>query len=223
MVEVALHAEPRTEKGKEAAARLRRRGMVPAVVYGRGRENVNVAVNAREVERLLLSGHGSGLIHLHLAEGKKKPAVTPVLLKEVQRDSLRGSVCHLDLYVVALDQPVTAQVPIVVQGDEKRRDLGGIVQHVLRHLEISALPASIPERLEADVATLPVGHSLHVKDLLLPKGVKALTPPEDVVVTIVSPTREKVEEEKPEGEEEAAEPEVVAKGKAEENEGKGEK
>ncbi|MGE5553012.1 MAG: 50S ribosomal protein L25 [Betaproteobacteria bacterium] len=213
MAEVTLSAKPRTETGKEAAARLRQQGMVPGVVYGVGRENIKVAFNAREVERLVLGGHASRLIHLQLGEGGKRGA-TPVLIKEIQRDPVRGAITHLDLYAVAMDHAVTTQVPIVIHGEEKRRDLGGIVQHVLHHLEISALPADIPEHLEADVSTLPVGHSLHVKDLALPKGVKALTPAEDVVVTIVAPTREKVEEEKPEGEA-AAEPEVVAKGKAE--------
>ncbi|MDI6871875.1 MAG: 50S ribosomal protein L25 [Bacillota bacterium] len=223
MTEVALSAERRTERGKEAAARLRGRGMIPAVVYGVGRENVNVALNAREVERLLASGRASGLIHLHLDEGEKKLKPTPVLIKEVQRDPVRGSVRHLDLYAVAMDHAVTTHVPIVVHGEEKRRNLGGIVQHVLHSLEISALPADIPEHVEADVSRLPVGHALQVKDLALPKGVKAVTPPEDVVVTIVAPTREKIEEAAPEAEE-GAEPEVVAKAKAEEEQkGKEEK
>lgn len=212
MAEVKLAAERRTERGKEAAARLRGQGLTPAVVYGQGKDNVNVALRTREVERLLASGHASGLIHLEMAEGKKKKSSLPVLIKEIQRDPVKGHVLHLDLFAVALDHPVTAQVPVVVHGEEKRRALGGIVQHVLHHLEVSALPADLPEHVEADVSALHVGHSLHVKDLALPKGVKALTPPEDVVVTIVAPTREKVEEEAPEGEE-AAEPEVVAKGK----------
>lgn len=218
MGEVKLAAERRTERGKEAAARLRARGLTPAVVYGAGKPNVDVAIGTKDLERLLASGHASTLIQLELDEGKKKKTALPVLVKEVQRDPVKGGVIHVDLYAVAMDHAVTTQVPIVVRGEEKRRGLGGIVQHVLHHLEISALPTELPEHVEADVSTLQIGQALHVQDLTLPKGVKALTPPEDVVVSIVAPTREKVEEETAEGE--AAEPEVVGKGKGEEAEGK---
>ena len=219
MAEVRLGAEKRTGKGKGAAAALRRQGMIPAVVYGPGKPNLEVALNAREVERVLSTGHGSRVIDL-LLEEDGKDRTTPVLIKEIQRDPIQGSIRHLDLYAVAMDHPVTTEVPIVVRGEEKRRDLGGIVQHVLHHLQISALPANLPEFVEADVSNLPVGHSLHVQDLTLPKGVKALTPPEDVVVSIVLPTRERAaeEEEKPEGEE-GAEAEA-AKGKEEAKEEK---
>lgn len=218
MTELKLKAERRTGKGTAEAARLRAQGLVPAVVYGAGQPSQIVTVNAREIERLLASGHASALIHLEMDEGKKKQT-TPVLIKEVQRDPLRGSVRHLDLHAVAMDHSVNAPVPIVIRGEEKRRDLGGIVQHVLHHLEVSALPADLPEHIEADVSKLHIGHSLHVRDLALPKGVKAVTHAEDIVATIVAPTREKVEEAE-EGGGEAAAPEVVGKAKAE---GEGEK
>lgn len=219
MAEARLSARKRTEKGKRAAAGLRRQGMVPAVVYGPGKPNFAVTLDAREVERVLSSGHGSKVIDLALEEDGKVQE-TPVLIKDLLRDPIRGSVRHLDLYAVAMDHPVTTEVPIVVRGEEKRRDLGGIVQHVLHHLQISALPADLPEFVEAEVSTLPVGHSLHVQDLTLPKGVKALTPPEDVVVSIVLPTRERVEEGEAEAEgAEGAEAEA-AKGKEEAKEEK---
>lgn len=219
MAEARLSARKRAEKGKRAAARLRRQGMVPAVVYGPGKPNFAVTLDAREVERVLSSGHGSKVIDLALEEDGKVQE-TPVLIKDLLRDPIRGSVRHLDLYAVAMDHPVTTEVPIVVRGEEKRRDLGGIVQHVLHHLQISALPADLPEFVEAEVSTLPVGHSLHVQDLTLPKGVKALTPPEDVVVSIVLPTRERVEEGEAEAEgAEGAEAEA-AKGKEEAKEEK---
>lgn len=223
MADLKLTAERRAGKGKEAAAELRGQGLVPAVVYGAGVENQSIVVTAREVERLLSSGRASALIQLELAEGKKKKKATPVLIKEIQRDPIRGTVRHLDFYAVAMDHAVVTQIPVVVRGEDKRRDLAGIVQHVLHHLEVSALPGDLPEHVEVDVSTVPMGHSLHVADLTLPKGVKAVTPTEDVVVSIVAPTRGPAEEEKPEAEAGAAEPEVVARGKAEGEEAKEEK
>jgi large subunit ribosomal protein L25 len=222
VAELKLTAARRTEKGKQAAARLRAEGRVPGVVYGAGTENTKVTLDAKELGRLLQGGHSSGLIQLELDEGQKQAKPTPVLIKEVQRDPLKGSARHVDLYAVAMDHEVTTQVPVVVRGEEKRRALGGIVQHVLHRLEISALPGDLPERVEVDVATFPIGHLVHVGDLALPKGVKAVTPAEDVVVSIVAPMREVAGEEEKPAEEAAAEPQVVAKGKGD-DEGKGEK
>ncbi|MGE5509597.1 MAG: 50S ribosomal protein L25 [Chitinophagales bacterium] len=215
MAEVKLAAVVRKEAGKSAAAGLRAQGLVPAVVYGAGKTNLNVAVAVKELERLFASGHATGLIRLEVGGGQRAVA-TPVLIKEVQREPVTHAIQHVDLHAVALDQAVTAAVPIIVHGEEKRRGLGGVVQHVLHTLEVSALPTDLPEHVEVDVSTLPVGHSLHVKDLALPKGVKAHTDPDDVVVTIVAPTRERVEgeaEAETEAEKEAAEPEATPKGK----------
>lgn len=209
MAEFKLSAVARPGTGKSAAAGLRAQGLVPAVVYGVGKASLSVAVPAKDLGRLLASGRASGLVQLELGEGAAKQT-TPVLIKEVQREPVTHSIQHVDFHAVALDQKVTAAVPIIVHGDDQRHGLPGVVQHVLHTLEVAALPAAIPERVEVDVSELPVGQSLHVRDLVLPKGVKAQADPDDVVVTIVAPIRERVEDEaEAEGEagKEAAQPE----------------
>jgi large subunit ribosomal protein L25 len=140
-----------------------------------------------------------------------------VLIKDVQRDFLKGGLKHLDFLEVAMDHLVATAVPVVIHGEEQRRNQPGVIQHVLHSLEVSCLPGEIPEHVIVDVSTLDVGHSIHAGDLKLAPGIKVLTPPEDVVVAILSPTREKVEEQPGA---EGVVPGVVGKSKAEEKEAK---
>lgn len=215
MVEPVISAKVRERQGTSASAALRRNGRIPGIVYGAGTENLLIDVDAKDVERLYASGHATGLIALTLGDGAGERR-RKVLIKDVQRDFLKGGLKHMDFLEVAMDHPVTTAVPIVIHGEEQRRNQPGVVQHVMHTLEISCLPGEIPEHVIVDVSTLDVGHSIHAGDLSLGRGIKVLTPPEDVVVTIVSPTREKVEE-KPE---EGVVPDVVGKGKGEEKEAK---
>ncbi|NLG84350.1 MAG: 50S ribosomal protein L25 [Firmicutes bacterium] len=208
-MELVLQAETRTERGTGAAPKLRGAGFIPAVVYARGFHET-IKVSRRELERLVAHGGTSRLLKLAIQRGKKVEE-QPVLIKELQRDPVKEDIIHVDFQAVAMDQPVTTEVPVRLVGAEKRHKEGVLIELLLHALSISCLPNAIPEAITVDITNLPVGESLHVRDLTPPAGVKILTPADEVVVTIALPAG--VEEVTPTGE--AAEPELVTEKKEE--------
>ncbi|MDI3280958.1 MAG: 50S ribosomal protein L25, partial [Bacillota bacterium] len=154
---------------------------------GRG-ENRLLKVEARALNRLVHEGAVGHLVDLSYTRGEKKQT-RPVLIKEIQRDPVRGHLLHVDFHAVAMDEPVTTMVPVVLTGEGRRVSDGGIIQHGIRELEISCLPVHIPEHIEVDVSGLKLGESLKVGDLKVSKEIQILTPPEDVVVSVVAPAK----------------------------------
>lgn len=184
MVEAVIKAEKRDGKGKGAAHTLRRQGLIPGVVYGLGRPSETVAVDGRELSRFLASESGATMFTLQVGKNG-----VPVLLKEVQRNPLTGDVLHVDFYMVNLNEPVHTVVPLHFVGEEKRVSDGGVVQHGLRQVEVKCLPAKIPEHIEVDLSGVKLGDSLTVADLKVDEGIEILTPAEDIVASVIAPTR----------------------------------
>jgi large subunit ribosomal protein L25 len=181
-----LNARPRQERGKSAARALRRSGQVPAVVYGHGDETRTVSVDAHELELLLsrISVENT-IIDLRIEGG----ATTPALIREVQYHPSRPQLLHLDLYQVHAGEKLHLEVPIRLTGSPYGvREQGGILQEVLRDLQVECLPRDIPEAIEFDVTELNVGDSVHVRDLSAPNA-QILNDPELVVCTVTTPTR----------------------------------
>lgn len=216
-----LEAKRREEKGRSAARQARRDGKVPAIVYGRGEETYMVEVDAKQLERMLHHGLGEhGMLDLKIQHGRSKKRQT-VLIREVQHHPVTGEVLHVDFYHIDLEQKISASVPITLIGHADGVKMGGILEHTLRELEIECVAKKMPERVELDVTNLELGHSYHVRDLVLDGDLHVVTDPNRAVATIVTPRlREEAalaaEEAVPE--EEAAEPEVVGKEKEEEEE-----
>ncbi|MDR7482753.1 MAG: 50S ribosomal protein L25 [Armatimonadota bacterium] len=199
MERVALKAQARAGVGKGVARALRRQGMVPGVLYGHGRAPRPLAVDARALNAVLRTHAGLNvLIDLEVA-GNGEPAT--VMVKEVQRDLFRHEPIHVDFCAVSLSATLQAHVPIVLKGVPKGVAEGGVVEHHLREALVECLPTQIPDSLEVDISALGVGRSLHASDLTPPEGVRLLTPPEEVVVTVVAP---RVHEEAPAAAPEAA-------------------
>ncbi|MCL6614928.1 MAG: 50S ribosomal protein L25, partial [Firmicutes bacterium] len=192
-----------------AAHRLRRAGLVPAVIYAKTSAET-LKISRREIERLVAHAGTSRLIRLSISRGGKVEE-RPVLIKEVQRDPVKEEVIHVDFQAVAMDKPIHTHVPVHLAGVEKRQKEGVLVEHLLHEIEISCLPGAIPEAITVDVADLPVGESIHVRDLAAPAGVKILTAGEEVVVTVALPAAAEAAP----AATEAAEPEVVAEKKEE--------
>ena len=185
-MELTLQAEVREEKGTGAAHRLRREGFIPAVVYSKaGSEPLRVS--SRETERLVGFAGTGRLVSLAIKRGKKT-VNTPVLIKELQRNPLRGEIIHIDFHAVALDKAITTHVPIHLAGEEKRLHDGSIIELFLREIEVSCLPTEIPEGFTLDISGLTRGVGIHVRDLTPPAGVKLVTPGEEVIVTAAVPT-----------------------------------
>lgn len=212
--QVTLQAESRTQTGKGAARSLRREGKVPAVIYGHGREPEALVIDSAVVSRALASATAATV--LDVVVGDRAPV--RALLREVQRNPIRATdILHLDLYEVHADEKITVSVPVHLVGTaDGVRNFGGVLDQVLRELEIEVFPADIPESIDVDVTNLTIGHSLYVRDIHLEKA-EILNDPDIPVATIVAPRAEEVVA--PVVEEPAAgEPELIRKPKAEEEE-----
>jgi large subunit ribosomal protein L25 len=194
-----LKVAERDEFGSRESRRLRRSGFVPGVVYGAGSETRPFQVPEREVSNIL--AHGGALIDVQFDGGK----ATPVVVKEQQRDPVRGSLVHLDLLEVRLDEAIESEVPIELLGAEDAPgvDVGGVLEHVTHAITVEALPTEIPESIPADVSGMEIGDTLQLSAVPVPEGVKfVVDDPDEVTIATLSPPR--IEEEpEPEVEEEA--------------------
>lgn len=213
---MSVEAELREEFGKNAARRLRRAGSVPAVVYGDQGPSLPLKVDPRQILKILQSESGHNAIFNLEIKGK---APARVMIREWLTDPIQGQLLHVDFVRIARDTKLKVKVPIHITGEAQGVKVqGGILEFVLREVEIECLPDDIPEHIEVDVTPLMIGQNFRVSDLPLGPKVKVLTDPNRVVAHVVVL---KVEEEKPAAEAvEAAptEPEVIRKGKAEEGE-----
>jgi len=176
-----LMVETRGESGSAAARRLRRRGLVPAVLYGRGIAPVALAVNAKSLRELIHAGGQNVVVRLRIESGGDPPTV---MLKEIQRDAIGGGVLNVDFQKISLTEKVTAQVPVILVGEAPGVKQGGVLDQVLREVEVESLPTDIPTSLELDISELEVAHSLHVSDLSAPASVAITSEPSDVIVTV---------------------------------------
>jgi large subunit ribosomal protein L25 len=209
--QASLQAASRTATGKGAARSLRRDGKVPGVIYGHGREAEAVTIDKSALNKMLF-GISAGTTILDVAVDGRAPV--KALIREIQRDSLRpAEILHLDLYEVRGDEEITLAVPIRLIGiPDGVRNFGGVLDHVLRELEVEVLPSNIPDHVDLDVTALAIGHSLFVRDVTV-ENAKVLNDPDTPICTVVAPRTE----EAPAVIEEVAttEPELIRKPKAE--------
>lgn len=213
----AVEVDARQDFGKNAARRLRRSGQIPGVVYGGGGPAIPVAVDPKAILQILHSESGHNAIFTLEIRGK---APTRVMIRDWQTEPVDGHLLHVDLVRIARDTKLKLQVPIHVSGEPIGVKVqGGIFEFVLREVEVECLPDDIPEHFVADVSGLELGKNFRVSDLPLNPKVKILTDPTRVVAHVVELRAEEVA--KPAAEEAVAapgEPEVIRKGKAEEEE-----
>lgn len=213
---LTIEAYPREDFGKNAARRLRRAGQIPAVVYSGGGASIPIVVDPRKLSTVIHSEAGHTAIFNLEIHGK---APARVMLRDWQVEPVYGALLHVDMLRVARDTKLKVKVPIHLTGEAKGVKVqGGILEFVLREVEVECLPDDIPEHIAVDVTELAIGRNLRVSDLPLTPNLKVLTEATRVVAHVVAL---KAEEEKPAAEAvEAApaEPEVIRKGKAEEEE-----
>ncbi|TLM72658.1 MAG: 50S ribosomal protein L25 [Actinobacteria bacterium] len=206
-----IKAARRTVIGK-ASRRLKGAGLIPAVLYGRGRETVSISLDRHDFEQFLAHGAGHTPILRIEVEGEAKPV--DAVIKSIHRDPTKDTVRHVDFLAVSMDRPIHASVTIHFSEECAGVKAGGVFTANLHGVEVEALPKDLPEAIEADISALEVGDNLHVSALIVPAGVTVLTDPDSVVCSVVAP-RVEVEEAAPV--EEAAEPEVIGE-KSEEEE-----
>ncbi|MGB9866608.1 MAG: 50S ribosomal protein L25 [Bacillota bacterium] len=200
---------------KVTPSRLRAEGQLPAVIYGKAKASTPLWVSVRDFAKLLDDYGRTVLVKLQI-NGEDQTFTEHAIIREIQRDVVTGKLLHVDFHKVSLDEPIRTMVPIVVKGEEVVESGGGILQYQLREVEVECLPQQVPEELTVDVSHLKPGDSLTVKQLPLPAGVKVISKPEEVLLLVLSPKA--AEEAAAAPATERTEPEVVAKGKAKEEE-----
>jgi large subunit ribosomal protein L25 len=219
MEEILIKAERRNVLGKQVRA-LRRQGKLPGVLYGRSFEPTPILMDTRDTTRTLAKAASSAILTVEL-EGEKHLA----LLREKQRDFIRGTLKHLDLQVVSMTEKLRTSVAVAVTGESRAiKDYNGILVVNINEIEVECFPQDLPERIVADISKITaIGGSIKVRDLALSDKVTVLEHLDEIVVIITAPA---VEEAAPvaaaaEGAvvaAEGAEPEVIEKGKKEEEE-----
>jgi large subunit ribosomal protein L25 len=193
METVDITVERRAEFRKGAARRLRATGRVPGIIYGPKRQTLAVSVSALEFSRKLAHLEGTHLVRLVSAAGNDPDLHDRVVLvRELQEHPVSGALLHADFYEVDLTARIEVSVPLHFVGKAAGVVTGGILQPVMRELPVECLPTEIPEYLEVDVTPLAIHAALHVRDLRLPEGVRAVVDPGQTIVTVVAPTMEEV-------------------------------
>lgn len=205
METIDLIADKRTTKGNGPAGRLRREGLVPAVIYGPKMAPEMLSVNTKTLEKILKqSSVGQVLLNLNIDNQDKRT----VMIKELQTDPVTRDLMHVDFYEIDMNQKIRVKVPVVPVGKSKGVEMGGMLQVIRRELEVLCFPADIPESIELDVSELDIGESIHVEEIPLGEDMEIPADVNFTVITVLSPKlaeEEKEVEEGEEGEEEAAE------------------
>jgi large subunit ribosomal protein L25 len=208
-----LEVQQREERGSRNVRRLRASGLVPGVLYGKGHSRA-ILVPERDLRAAVTGPSGLHAILDVVIEGQT--TVHPSVLADMQRDPIRGTVSHIDLREVRLDQPIQATVVVHLIGEPVGvKNAGGVLAHVTRELHVEALPMEIPEHIDGDVTSLEIGDALRLENIPAIEGVRFLDDPHDTVIATVSAPRaivepeaeveeEGVEGEAPEGDEEGA-------------------
>lgn len=212
MDNTVLKATRRNVTGKQVKA-LRRQGRLPAVMYGHKFEPINISLDAHEASLLIPRLSSSAIVTIDL-DGEQHAA----LIREKQRDYVKNKLVHVDFQIVSLTEKIRAAVHIELQGlSPAVKDFNAVIVQNLAQVEVEALPRDLPERLVVDVTKLAaVGDAIHVRDLEIPAKVEVLTPTDEIVVVATGAAAEEVEAEA--GAEGAAEPEIIERGKKEEEE-----
>jgi large subunit ribosomal protein L25 len=206
---VKIEVRERESRGSADTRRLRRNGLIPGVLYGRGKNPHAFCIAERDLRKALTGTAGLHAILDVVIEGQKTSH--PSILKDYQQDVITGRLAHIDLQEVRLDQPIQAQVVIELVGEAAGSIEGGVLSQVTREINVEALPLEVPERIEVDVSPLQMGDTLRLADIALQEGVTYLDDPEETVIaTVTVPTQ--IVEPEPEEEEELEEGEELAEG-----------
>ena len=210
-----LEAQPRTAGTKNDARRVRRGGKVPAVIYGAGKAALSVSVDPRQVTRILHSQTGHNTVFDLTVDGER----TKAMIVDWQYEPIKGSLLHIDLKRIAMDQKLRVNVPIELVGESAGvKQQGGILEQIAREVEVECLLGDIPNQIELNVSELVFGVVLRVSDLPKSDKIKVLTDPDQPVVHIITIKEEEVPTADAVAGEAAAapaEPEVMKKGKQE--------
>jgi len=213
MEKLVLKVKVRDKAGKGYARKLRREGYLPAILYGPHlKKNLSLEVNTKDLRSLIHSLSGQEKVITLKLTNQATEREREVIIKDIQSSLLKGEIQHVDFYEVTRGEKITTLIPLILVGEERVVKKGGVVERFVREIEVECFPKDIPPHIEVDLTSLNVGDLVRTKDLNLPPGVKLITNPEEMVVSVVSPVSER-ELEKLEEEKAPEEVEVVSKEK----------
>jgi large subunit ribosomal protein L25 len=185
MQKITLEVDQRFETGKGPARRLRMAGKVPAILYGQKMEPINLSVKGHEFRKMLDQAPANPIFDLQIIS-ETGTTSRMAMLKQRQVRPLDGALVHLDFLQISMEQPIEVTVLLEYVGEPIGVDKGGAFQAILRELKIEALPAAVPQKITVDVTNLDLGHSIHVGEITLPEGVKALHDASAPLATLLS-------------------------------------
>ena len=214
MARYTLTARIREQKGKEASKKLRNSNRLPAIFYGPNVEPLMLTVNLLDIQKIMKKTAGENIILGLQIESERGSDSRMVMIKELQTDPVKDTYIHADFYEVSMDKEITIDVPLRLINTPEGVKNGGILQHVRREITISCLPDKLMEHIDVDVSDLDIGDSLHIRDIVLPEGIKALQEETATVAVVIAPTVSQAQEAEAEGEEEGEE-KVLEKGDTE--------
>ncbi|MCS7174747.1 50S ribosomal protein L25 [Pseudothermotoga sp.] len=206
-----LAAEIRMERGKRSARRLRKQGLIPAVIYGPESQPMPIKLKKQEVEKFVHTFSEAKPVTLQIKVGEEIQIIE-AFVKKIQIDKVTDEVVHVDFYKPAKGHAMKIEIPLRVIGKPIGVEKGGIMEILRTELPVETLPTVLLEHIEIDVSDLDLGESYHVRNLKLPAGMKVLLPPDEALVTVIVPKGLQVEEIAATTPTEV-EPEVIKKGK----------
>lgn len=218
MEKVLLNAKIRAGSGTSGARKVRAEGLVPGIVYAKKENPIQVAVNHKELIKLVHKYGETAIINLKL-DNNGALTDNPVIIKEIQIDHMKNIVLHVDFKLINMNEKIRVHVPLVSKGDNDAPGVkaGGVLEHVLHEIEIESLPMSLPKQILVDVSGLKIGEAIHVRDLIVDEGVQVISNLDQVAILVKYKAEEKAEEETA-VETSSGEPEVIKKGKTDEDE-----
>ncbi len=192
MEQIELTVEARTLKGSGPSCRMRKKGIIPAVIYGEGDKSQVVQLERKDFDRILRHHEStSAIYHLQVMEGGKKKNEYMALLKDTQYNPVSDMVQHLDFMHISMDKEIAIKVPIILKGTAVGlKKEGATLEHMIREIEVICLPKNIPSHIDVDVTLVDTHVSIHVRDLTLPEGVRTKMDPGASIVALVFADRE---------------------------------
>ena len=186
-----LEAEAREKTGKSIARKLRREGKIPGVVYGRERNPQPLIVDPLKLKGKL---DANAIVDLTIKDDDGESSTETVMIKDYQKHVIKNELLHVDFHHISMDETITVTIPIEIVGKAYGVQEGGVLQQLMREVEIECLPTDIPDSFELDITELDVGDSLQVSDLEVGDEIELVSALDDVIVTVVTPSEEITEE-----------------------------
>lgn len=188
MAQFTLAARTRDEKGKQVAKRLRRENKIPAVFYSPGAASLMLTVGAHELDMIMKKKTGENVIIGLQIESDKGPDSRTVILKDLHFDPVKGNYLHADFYEISMDKELTVDIALNFVNTPIGVTNGGMLQPIRREITVSCLPDKMVDFIEVDVSGLDIGQSLHIREIVLPDGIRSIQDPDLTVVTVMAPT-----------------------------------